>query len=255
MRDRPTYWEYRFANRNEYIRTKNGRFFHAELDKPAKWRVFGVGIAVLALFLVCFLYFGLNTNQFATFSLLFDSIALNLFSILLGNLLRYHFSRFYLIQESSDESSPAPTHRLQKVLFILALILWTFAALNSSSARLLYSAAADNPEVVIATVDGYQLDAFPVTDTNVVSLSGLPKSIHLNISITKAVRNPTFRLDGQLISDYDAHQRYRYHFFWEEHYPRSDYRIWLDIHNGSVLTMDCGDIHREWTFVSSDTES
>ena len=259
MRDKPTYWEYRFANQDGYIKTTDGQYFKTEISKAAKWVLFGL---TLIFFVLCFgsYYLGI-THGIAYYNLnakLFDFIMIPILFHVFHNPFEYRLTKYYLVQEDTKDSETAknivfPQKRFRKAAFILAFPVWIFMLMNSNLAMVLYSTAAHNPTVIEVSVEAPDQDAVPVNDANTIMLQHFSHNASMEITITKAVYRAKFYLDGEECAAFDDISDFSVHFFWEEYYPRNEYTVLLsDINDGSVLTMDCGNLHREWIFVNKD---
>jgi hypothetical protein len=259
MRDRPTYWEYRFANQDGYIRTRDGWFFKTHVSKAAKWVPFGLTMLLLVLFAgVYLLSISGNLSYSRLNSRLFDFLTFPLLISAICKPLEYRMTGYHLIEENSEDIETAKgivfaRNGYLKAAFLLAIPIWTFAALNSNAAILLYSAIADRPAIIEATADMPGQQDVPILNTQTISLQSGVTDATLEIIVTRAVYRASFYLDGEECLAYDDVSDFSLHFFWEEYYPRNEYKVLLfDIKDGSVLTMDCGDIHREWTFRAID---
>ncbi len=254
MHDKPTYWEYRFLNQDGIIKTKDGRYFKTEIGKAANWVPLGLFLILLALCIGLY-YLGFSRGIiFSNFNLKLDSFMIPMLLGVLENRFEYWLTKYHLIQEDSDDSENAkniiyPPKRLRKAVFVLAFPVWLFMAMNSNLAMFVYSSVANNPAVIEATVDAADQDVIPANHTNTISLRNLPSDASMEITVTKAVYRAKFYLDGEECAAFDDISAFSFHFFWEAYYPRNEYDVILsDINDGSVLTMDCGNLHREWTF-------
>ncbi len=259
MRDRPTYWEYRFANQDGYIRTRDGWFFKTHVSKAAKWVPFGLTMFLLVLFAgVYLLSISGNLSYSRLNSRLFDFFTFPLLFSISSHLLEYRMTRYQLIDENSEDIETAKgivfaRNGYLKAAFLLAIPIWIFAAMNSNAAILLYSAIADRPAIIEATADMPGQQDVPMLNVQTIPFPSGVTDAALEITVTRAVYRASFYLDGKECPAFDDVSDFSLHFFWEKYYPRNEYDVMLfDIKDGSVLTMDCGDIHREWTFRAID---
>lgn len=255
MKDKPTYWEYRFSNHDGYIKTKDGWYFKTDVSKAAKWVPTGLTMFLLLLFLGFYLL-GISHNVSFSHSnsRLFDFFMFPMLLDAFEKRLEYRLIRYDLISEDSGDFETVKNiiyapEWLRKALFVLAFPVWIFMAMNSNTTMLLYSAVSDSPAIIEATIDTSDQDPVSVMNSNTILLHSLSSGASMDITVTKAVYRASFHLNGEPCLVFDKISDFSFHFFWEKYYPRNEYNITLpEVPNNSVLTMDCGNLRREWTF-------
>lgn len=134
----------------------------------------------------------------------------------------------------------------------MIIIMLVFAIMNSFTAFYLRSLIDDRETTV-------QTEAYNHSDCMTVSLIGenmeqitVPKdaSPTIIVTVTGTPEWAEIVFDGEPMSS--GINKYPYlNWFWEKDYFVCTYKIYLDypyIHDGSVLEMMCGDLHRKWVF-------
>ncbi len=269
MQEKPTYREYSWAQMNGFIRTKDGRYFKAEKSKAAKRIISALNIVSLASLYIFPIWiiskYLFWTNFEMEFILLYFAL-----TYLIGRL-DYRLTRFSLVEESSPDFDAAQNAKYRKtivrtIVLSIAITASIFLLLNSYSVMLIRSVFGQGGEITAAAT--IPVNSLLESDTIPIDVS--PDDKFVEITITRTPEIAKFYLDGQPIPSPDmfttlqsmwepsfrtsnVHHSASIQFIWEEEYFYCEYNIWLeDVSDGSVLTLDCGDLHREWTIEAED---
>ena len=256
MREKPTYWDSILINSEGFIKSNDGQYFKAEHNKVVK-RISKINHYLFLILPICILL--METKIWPNlFMEIFLAVLLTDLSI---DILDYRLTRFYPVYAGSHEydvaHSGAHPRRwgsiIKVLLFVAAAATCVFALLNSYCVMLIRSAFGQGGEITQAAADvgGHYIGS--VMETDVIPLSKALTIAEVDFTIANTPLVSEFRLDGQSIPTDDAERDMLYSPIWDQHYFTCEYDVYLpEVRNGSILTMDCGNLHREWTFRISD---
>ena len=277
MSDRPTYKDYKESRKEgNVIMTPDGSYYAA--TNPWVIKLFallsiilfgGAGIIVIAL------YNGLWLN------LMFDFLLAPFVLSWLLDYSKYRLLRFEKLEPGSPEHmevisrfKPQQEKRqtAAKILEITVKVILTcmflFALLNTYTAELVRSLFDSQPRLFSVEITSHQMDGEPEvlysadgeTSQTVVLLPATENlQIYVNASVTRTLKPVQLNLDGKplILNMYNLHTYGRPpSWFWEPEYLKQAFRFYLEgIHDGSTLTLTCGDLHQEWVFDVTDKEA
>ena len=137
-----------------------------------------------------------------------------------------------------------------RILAIVNSLIFLFALANSVSVLYILSQIENRPIMIQVNVKDETIDVpVPSTGGNTDQLIVPPgKDLSLAVTITGAIEKLQMRTDGRFINDWSL-RRSHMSWFWEDEYFISDYYVFIDnsdIHDGSMLEMTCGNLHRKW---------
>lgn len=265
MSDRPTFWDYLLSCNGNVIKTHSGRYFW--FDKDSRKRFWLTRIAFF-LFVMAFNTVIYLTNRISLpQNSIFDVAFLLLF--LLWPVLRlvYKATRFEELEPGSANAEEACTWRyypiIRKTAFSALAALSVFCLLNSYTALAIRSAVENAPRIhsieFQAGDESVHMEAGAYKGDNVVELTRHQSKGTVNIHVTTAgtTYHAELSLDGRQI-ELEPWRKYM-SWFWERDYSFCEYfgaiRVSNNIRDGSVLTLNCGSLTREWVFDVTNKEA
>ena len=167
------------------------------------------------------------------------------------------------IRRSTSGASGRVFGIIQRFFNILAALFLIFALLNSHTSQLVRSLFDSQPliaSVEITHPSGENRNVLYSDDDN-----DLPDTIALTsgddlffeVIVSRTLSPAKMQLNGTpLPNEWWLGTNKRSSFFWEEDYLKQIYIYSLsNIHDGSVLTLTCGPLTREWVFDVADKEA
>ena len=260
MNDKPTYKEYWTYRKYYFVKTEDGRYFAIENYKLCM--VVFVILYTAASYLCLAAPRNLHIYGHVWLNTMFEGAILFLPLFILINKLIYRLIKFSEIGQDSDDFlevdkllglvSIKTRQLINKISYIVIVLMCIFAFLNSVTAFYLRSLIDDRETTV-------QTEAYNHSDSMTVLPIGenteqitIPKDASpiIIVTVTGTPEWAEIVLDGEPMSS--GINKYPYlNWFWEKDYFVCTYKIYLDypyIHDGSVLEMMCGDLHRKWVF-------
>ncbi len=256
MSDRPTFWEYIIYRYHDEVKTRSGRYYIFDLyTRKRRW--FSIMLPVLFNAL-------LFSSLLISPNVIFDVVIVNVLLFCLVFKLEYnsyHFKEFEMAQASTDPSVWRYRPALRKTGLCALALLMVFSLINSFSALAIKSAIENNPQIQIMEVrtdndEVYtEIDIDGTTDTIILSQFGSEGTVYIQITTVRTPSRVSLCLDGKPLEYYHADF---ISWFWNTDYVSRFYTFFtdgLDIRDGSVLTLTCGDLVREWVFEVPDKEA
>lgn len=255
MDNKPTFNEYIFHNKYDIVSCKDGR--HYLITNP-KSRIFDVALYI-SLYVLLFIAIP-HCLSLSVHLIGEDCWALLFLLYFCLIRIQYRFTRFEDISHDEDYQDELKPYkrRGEYILKVLFAIIFIFLILNSYSFTYLISRIDDNTRLTetkftMGNSSAVHLETKESVDYSKLNEIILPTNDETNYDISMlaiVVGSPELARisvdDKLLIKDVS---RYIYKFdFWEPDYFKQEYFIKTKVHDGSVLELDCGSLHREWTF-------
>ena len=255
MSKKPTFIEYIFSRRAQYVRTLDGRYYIVENEpKPRRFSIF---LAALVLYYMVQLTVFFVLKQMLWRNLQFDFALIGIAGSSMLSYRRYRSVKFSDISGEEENLKEARTlgfNRYESRFWALCYVL--FAALlllHSLSIFSLRSVIEHDATVtrIIVTVDGYDVYDAGGGELEQHGSSGYNSEYaRFYISIKKTPAHASFRLDGNQLTE-GLDQNTLMSWLFDADYLKQSYELYIpkaDIHDGSVLEMTCGDLYRKWVF-------
>lgn len=250
MRNKPTYSEFKRYETNGFVRTKDGRYFKVERTKTVK-RISSALIWVVFILYMAISFLGVFMLHWS--NLLMDFTLLYFASIYLIGRINFSLTHFSPVLKDSQDFIIVqrmlfnnPVRR--RIVHAIFSILIIFIFLNSYCVMFLRSTLSPGGGIVSAFVEYSEYD---MMYTDSILLDEIPSTEYIEVTIIKTPEIAEFNLNGQPIPTKDIHIFAPIQLIWEEDYFRSEYHMRLRVvTSASVLTLDCDNLHKEWTFIT-----
>lgn len=260
MSDRPTFWEFAFHRRGNVVKTIDGQYlllagsddYPDRRYDPSRW---GLGMLFALGFFAQYVILSMKLRP----NFVFDLMVLWGALLWLVYFIQYRRTRFEFVDADSVNlfevsewfTRPSATARRVKsiVISFFLLLLWLFAALNSVGFSYLRCLSSNSPRVLSIDILASD-DADPVNpDTaSLIYRTKQDYSLVMDITVAQTNRNAVFALDGVAVNLVTTDKPV--FFLWQPVFP-TRYMLIIgrdSIRDGSVLTLTCGSLHREWVF-------
>ena len=258
MNDKPTFKEFNGMLR-DVVKTTEGRYFI--VDNYVVLRRMQKAIIIGGLFIFSLIPQVLIAVGTIPYNAIFDFLLLCMLIGIPFEQLHYRLSRFKELKNDTEEfrdaegwfsdswSKAKRVFRLIMIIILLPILLFAFA--NSFTIQYIRSVIENLPEAQAEPYDKRDdMTIIPVSDDTdrVVVAKGDSTAIVVTVSGTAAIAQAF--IDGQLMTK-GFRRISQPSFFWQADYLINRYHIFpeeADVHDGSVLEMTCGDLHRKWVF-------
>ncbi len=264
MKDRPTFREFLFYYRKAFVKSTSGGFYTPVNSRKAKALYFVVFLAFeVMLFTVWILT--MHRGQLWPTRMIDFLLLLNL-----GNLLcqypHYRFTRYERIPEDSEAYARASTLKYPSKatvisMSLLAAILLLVALQSTGASYVRYwldgGAMITQADISIGGHDkplplAQEALSGDAPMLQIPAASGSP-SVSVSVTTSGSPEPLQLMLDGKAARVF-ADQELRW--FWDANYfVQCGYIDDADVHDGSVLTLTCGELTREWVFEVADEEA
>ena len=263
MKDKPTFKEYLFFNKDNIIKSADGSYYTPASEK-AKYTYVGIllVLSIVTFVLLQFLYSRTFWPRNFDFTLGFVMV------IVLSYSLAYLFTQYERIPESSEDHRYASSLNFSSIPAIVTLIFFSvvfiFLILQSTGMTYMrYWLSGGSVRVIQTSIEIrgdddsllYNTDDFD-SNGGVIQIPSLPADASADIKIiTSDSPEPLMlSLDGN--NDVCVQPAYvQQNWIWmTDYFVQEGYLFDPDIHDGSILTLTCGDLYREWVFEVDEEE-
>jgi hypothetical protein len=148
---------------------------------------------------------------------------------------------------------------------VLLICVCLFLILNSHTVQLIRSLLDSNPRLVSMEITSYPDGNAPdvlysinsAADRNVIYLPDVNNpQFYVEATVSRTATPAQLNLDGVPLKLNTIYIRKPLSWFWESDYLKQSFRYNLrSIQDGSTLTLNCGDLHRDWVFSVADKEA
>ena len=263
MNDKPTYRDYLFHDNGKYIRS-GGQYYSIVTSKKRKivFRTVRISFLVivigLLIWLMCSNTSGPNLGDASGPNLGDGFLTVCLITEILS-ILKYRHARFVIVPEGSDayrEASELQYSASSKVKeVVLTCVVLIILVPGSYTVSYIRSLADHSGGIVSTSIESREdilYSSENVTEENIlVSVPDLADhSLFADITVTQSPSHARLMLDGQPLPDKYQPQMGGSTLFSNDYFKQSTlFSIPVSqLHDGSTLTLTCGDLRREWTF-------
>ena len=258
LKNKPTFIEYAFSHRSQYVRSLDGQRYYLVEDEP-KPRRFSFFFAAWFLYLVV-----LAVSELLLKQPLWHNLQLDFFfaGMVVPGLLRYRWYRHVSFRKISDdedhfnEARKLGFNRYESRFWAVAYVLIAALLLLHSLSFFGLRSAIEHSEAVrvIVSIDGYDVleDGSRPEDEMEERSGNAYGYAAFFITIYRTPFRASFNLDGQPLTE--GLERFGFmhmSWFFANDYLEQSYGLDIPIvkiHDGSVLEMTCGEMHRTWVF-------
>ncbi len=258
MSDKPNFLRIPHEKIGNAVRTQDGRFFYNYNHKFVRRLDLCLRILVNAIFIATPGI--LILNGCLPLNIYFDFALVSLFATVFTRKLLCCLSKYEEISEDDQDYVTASGMFTNKrtlskhaahIVTVICFMMLIFAVINSSTVLYLLSKIENRPILIQVTAKDETINVpAPPTGGDTEQLIVPPdKDLSLAVTITGAIEKLQVQVDGE-INDWVIRGPHM-SWFWEDEYFISDYYVFIDnmdIRDGSVLEMTCGDLHRKWVF-------
>ena len=251
--DRPTYRDYLFHSENRFVKSGNCYYTIAkEKVSVGAWVFVGLYSAVIAVLIVL----GITNIIWPTWfgEIWLVSVPVHIFL----SKQRYRRARFILVQEDTEDWQKAS----KRVFSAAGLILWMVVVFFNLVMYLpgcftvsYIRSQSDRNATIEMGVSGegtYYSDENTLDESVPVTISALPNDdVWINIRIFHTPDTARLSLNGQPLPQKDQLRKRATSIIDIQNYFEQGTFFSIPgnlLHDGSTLTLDCGDLHREWVF-------
>ena len=258
MSDRPTYKDYLFHTENRYTKS-GGRYYTIAKEKTSirNWLFLGVYFAASTALIVLSITNVIWPAWLGEMWLLFVPV------YILLTIRRYNRARFILVQEDTEDWQKAS----KRIFSGVTMIVWIVVVLSS---LILYSPGGftvsyirsqldNNAAVEMDTIGGEKYySAENSSDKRVpYTISYYKGDFWIKIQVLRTPHTARLSLDGQPLPQKDQPRKSVTTILDMPDYFKQGYFFSIPgdkLHDGSTLTLTCGDLVREWVFEVADKE-
>ncbi len=246
------------------IMTQDGRLFATErMQVRSEILRYLFILIVLIIFSPLVVRYDLWPGSFYDFAFVCGTLTFGVF-LLMPRLLR-----FTELKPDSPEYQEAlswfssPNRHVNKASFVImhaviAAALLT-SLLSSHMAELVCSVFDSQPRVASLEIVQYGITVYPSDNgeaPGLITLANADGELSVRAVVSRTTDEAELSLDGKPLDNRLWHKSRLPHEFWQSEYLRQIYDCLLTgIRDGSVLTLTCGGLVREWVFEVPDKEA
>ncbi len=264
MSDRPTYTDYLFHREGSYILSR-GEYFTV-INHKRRFLYWAIGFGVLLAAIGILMWLEITDRIWPVWMHDVHLAAIPLFFLVTW--LQYRRAHFINVKEGTEDWEKASKQVFSAIAQIIWIVMLLFNFLlfapNGFTVSYIRSQLDGGGQVRSARItiaDGEELfdDVYLAEKTMMISIPKKKSAVvEVNVTVIRTPASLIVSLDGQPLPPGEWTYRTS-HFYasWSEYFKQYGYYTipTSDIRDGSVLTLTCGDLYREWVFEVADKEA